>query len=50
MPGSQRRGTKFANGAVINIYLNNKRKLSTDSVMKDIVKTFKENKEKNNSK
>ena len=41
---------KFANRATINIYLNNKRKLSTDSVMKDEVKTFKKEKEKNNSK
>ena len=41
---------KFANRAVINIYFNNKRKLSTDSVMKDKIKTFKKDKEKNNSK
>ena len=43
-------GPKFANHAVINIYFNKKRKLSTDSVMKDKVKTFKKDKEKNNSK
>ena len=30
---------KVASRAVINIYFNNKRKLSTDSVMKDKVKT-----------
>ena len=41
---------KFANRAVINIYFDNKRKLSTDSVMKDKVKTFKKDKERNNSK
>ena len=41
---------KIANRAVINVYLNNKRKLSTDSVIKDKVKTFKKDKEKNNSK
>ena len=40
----------FANRAVINIHFNNKRKSSTDSVMKDEVKTFKKGKEKNNSK
>ena len=33
-----------------DIYFDNKRKLSTGSVMKDKVKTFKKNKEKNNSK
>ena len=44
------KGKKFANCAVINIYFNNKRKLSTDSVIKDKVKTFKKDKEKNNSK
>ena len=43
-------GQKIANRAVINVYLNNKRKLSTDSVMKDKVKTFKKDKERNNSK
>ena len=41
---------KFAGGAVINIYFNNKRKLTTDSVMKGKVKTFKKDKEKNNYK
>ena len=44
------KGQKFANRAVINIYFDNKRKLSTDSVMKDKVKTFKKDKERNNSK
>ena len=44
------KGQKFANRAVISIYFNNKRKLSTDSVMKDKIKTFKKDKEKNNSK
>ena len=44
------KGQKFANREVINIYFDNKRKLSTDSVMKDKVKTFKKDKEKNNSK
>ena len=41
---------KFANGAVINTHFNNKRKSSTDSVMKDKAKTFKKDKQKNNSK
>ena len=44
------KGKKFANQAVVNIYFNNKRKWSTDSVMKDKVRTFKKDKEKNNSK
>ena len=44
------KGQKVASRAVINIYFNNKRKLSTDSVMKDKVKTFEKDKEKNNSK
>ena len=44
------KGQKFANRAVINIYFNNKRNLSTDSVIKDKVKTFEKDKEKNNSK
>ena len=36
------KGQKLANRAVMNIYfVNNKRKLSTDSVMKGKVKTFK---------
>ena len=43
------KGHKFANRAVINIYFNNKRKLSTDSVMKDKVKTFKKDKERKHS-
>ena len=43
-------GQKFANRAVINNYFDNKRKLGTDSVMKDKVKAFKKDKEKNNSK
>ena len=34
------KGQKFASRAVINIYFDNKRKLSTDSVTKDKVKTF----------
>ena len=38
------KGQKFASRAVINIYVNNKRKLRTDSVMKDKVKTFKKDK------
>ena len=33
------KGQKFAYRRVINIHFNNKRKLSTDSVMKDKVKT-----------
>ena len=41
---------KLANRAVTNIYFDNKRKLNTDSVMKDKVKTFKKDNEKNNSK
>ena len=42
MPGKQRMGQKFANHAVINIYfINNKRMLSIDSVMKDKEKIFK---------
>ena len=45
------KGQKLANRAVMNIYfVNNKRKLSTDSVMKGKVKTFKKDKDKNNSK
>ena len=44
------KGQKFANRAVISIYFDNKRKLSNDSVMKDKVKTFKKDKEGNNSK
>ena len=48
MPGTQRKdGEKFANRAVISIYFNNKRKLSTDSVMKDKAKTFKKDKGEN---
>ena len=47
--GHKETGQKFANRAVINIYFNNK-KLSTDSVMKDKVKIFKKDKQKNNSK
>ena len=39
-------GHKSANPAVINNYFNSKRKLSTDSVMKDKVKSFKKDKEK----
>ena len=50
MPGTQKKVQKFANRAVINIYFNSKKKLSTDSVMKDKVKTLKKDKEKNNSK
>ena len=46
----QEKGQKFANRAVINIYFNSKRKLSTDSVMKDKVKTPKKDKKKNNFK
>ena len=34
------KGQKFASSAIVNIYFNNKRKLSTGSVMKDKVKTF----------
>ena len=44
------KGQKFASRAIINIYFNSKRKLNFDSVMKDKVKTFKKDKEKNNSK
>ena len=44
------KGQKFASRAVINIYIDNKRKLSIDSVMEDKVKIFKKDKEKNNSK
>ena len=40
------KGQKFANRAVMNIYSDNRGKLSTDSVMKDKVKTFKKDKEK----
>ena len=46
----KKNGQKFVNCAVINIYFHSKRKLSTDSVMKDRVKTFKKDKERNNSK
>ena len=41
---------KFVNRAVINIYFDNKRNLSNDSVIKDKVKIFKKDIEKNNSK
>ena len=44
------KGPKSASRTAINIYFNNKRKLSTDAVVKDKVKTFKRDKEKNNSK
>ena len=44
------KGQKFDSRAVTNIYFNNKWKLSTESVLKDKVKTFKKDKEKNNSK
>ena len=44
------KGQKSANCAVINIYFESKRKLSTDSAMKDKVKTFKKDKKRNNSK
>ena len=44
------KGQKSANRIVINIYFDNKRTLSTDSVMKDKVKTFKKEKERNNPK
>ena len=48
---NKEKGKKFANHAVINIYfINNKRMISTDSVMKDKEKIFKKNKEKNNFK
>ena len=44
----KQKGQKCASRAVINIYFNNKRKLSTDSVMKGKVRTLKKDKEKNN--
>ena len=44
------KGQKCASRAVMNIYVNSTRKLSTDSLMKDKVKTFKKHKKKNNSK
>ena len=43
-------GQKFSSRAIKNIYFDKKRTLSTDSVMKDKVKAFKKDKEKNNSK
>ena len=42
------KGQKTGNRAVINIHFNNKRNVSTDSVMKDKVKTFKKDKVENN--
>ena len=50
MKEHKEKGQKIANRAVIKIYFDSKRKLSTDSVMKDKVKTFKKDKERNNSK
>ena len=44
------KGQNSANRAVINIYFDNKRKLTTDSVIINKVKTFEKDKEKNNSK
>ena len=41
-PGTQGKGKKFANLAVIKIYFNNMRKLSTEKI-------FEKDKEKNNS-
>ena len=41
---------KFANRPVINICFDNNRNLSADSVMKDKVRTFKKDEQKNNSK
>ena len=38
----------FVNRLISNIFLNNKRKLSTDSVSVDTIKFFKKNREKNN--
>ena len=43
------KGQKFANRAIINIYFDNKIKLSSDSALKDKVKTFKKDKERNKS-
>ena len=40
------KGQKFAYRANIKIYFNNKRNLSTDSVVKDKVKTLKKDREK----
>ena len=40
---------KLNTGIYINIYFDKKRKLSPDSAMKDKVKTFKKDKEKENS-
>ena len=48
--GHKEKGQKFPNPVVTNIYFDNKRKVCTDSVMKGKVKTFKKDKEKNNSK
>ena len=36
----------FANRVISNIFLNNKRKLSTDSVLVDTIKSFKKDREK----
>ena len=44
------KGQKLVNRTVTNIYFNNKRKLCTDSVLKDKVKTFKKDKENNKPK
>ena len=41
------KGQKLVNRAVTNIYFNNNKKLCTDSVLKDKVKTFKKDKENN---
>ena len=47
---SQEQKVKGQKLTKINIYFDSKRKISTDSVMKDKVKPFKKDKEKNNSK
>ena len=42
----KKKGQKIANLAVINIYFDSKRKLGTDSVLKDKVKHLKKQSEK----
>ena len=39
-------GQTFTNGTIANIYLNNQRKISTDAVIADGVRSFKKDKEK----
>ena len=39
-------GRRFCNSAVANFFFNNKRRLSTDSAIGDVVRAFKKDREK----